>query len=184
MKAVEAFSGPCYCRRLRICSEVELSSQTVSNLHRCQPPLPLTEAENTMLCQLCKTISLELRPDTRNGSGEQAKTLIRMYANIYTLRDSAHLCDFCGLVYEEAQSLETDQRGPYCKQRWGKELTDLLLDQSPVCVYHTGQNIKIKSLLDAQHAPTYAGGPIAYEYNANLGGLCVSSGKASWPVNL
>ena len=135
-----------------------------------------------MFCEKCRQIRLDFAPDDRDGK-EEIQTEIRTYTSVYDLRDSAASCDFCGMIYEEARSLETDEIAPYCKQKWGKELSNHLLAQSMINVYlvYPGrQNIIINCQLNAQEAPDYTSGPIAYVYEAVLGGLYVQPGEATW----
>lgn len=142
---------------------------------------PICVVEIAMLCQLCDEIVLRIPPRDSDGAVGEIETKIRIYTSIYALRDSSASCDFCGLLYEEAKSLETDHRGPYCKEKWGVELTEYLLARSPINVYHVSSdrrhNVALSCLLDAQNAPGYISGPVGYRYEARMGGIYVHTGR-------
>lgn len=134
-----------------------------------------------MLCEQCSHITLDVTANDQEQSDEQVRAEIRTYASIWELRDCATTCDFCGLVYEEARDLETNETGSYCKQKWGSKLTDYLLAHSSLHVYHVSAGLKhntfIQCHLNAGHAPGYIEGPVQLEYKQHLGGLCVHSGE-------
>lgn len=138
-----------------------------------------------MLCKLCDEIVLHISPEDPDGAERKTQTKIRTYASIYALRDGSVFCDFCGLVYEEAQGLETDHRGLYCKEKWGTELTEYLLARSPISVHHVSSaerhNVAVSCVLDAQNAPGYSSGPVGYQYEARLGGIYVQHGRMDCP---
>ena len=141
-----------------------------------------------MLCESCENIVLDVSLGHSEGADHEIETEIRTYASIYSLKDCSASCDFCSLIYEEAQSLETEHQGPYCKEKWGVELTKYLLAHSPISVCHistTGrQNVAINCLLDAQNAPGYVEGPLGYQYKAILGGIHVKAGMEAGPVDV
>lgn len=143
--------------------------------------------ESAMLCKLCDDITLRISTWNSDSAEGEIESRIRTYDNIYALRNSSVSCNFCGLLYEEAKSLENGRSGPYCKEIWGMELTEYLLATSPIDVHHVSlagrHNVALSCLLDAQNAPGYISGPAGYQYEARLGGIYVNTGKMDgWTV--
>jgi hypothetical protein len=141
---------------------------------------PVTEEElctnmtTTMLCGLCENIELQV-------DAPIADINIRSYRNLQELQESASRCDFCHILYREAQKIEHPDEGTYCKQMWGAEFFDKLLAQTPVEVQHRASegehNVALSLSLDALNTVGYLGGPKKYIFSGFLGGIFVKPGK-------
>ena len=129
-----------------------------------------------MLCGRCDEIVLLL-------DGSDAKVELRNYRNIYDIQSTAAKCDFCALVYEEVRELERPNTAPYCKQKWDMDFFCQLLDASRIHVHHptlTGEHyVLMDSLLDAESAADYTGGPIGLRWEPMLGGIYTHTGGSS-----
>ena len=129
-----------------------------------------------MLCERCDEIVLLL-------DGSDAKVELWNYRNIYDIQSTAAKCDFCALVYEEVRELERPDIAPYCKQKWGMDFFYQVLDASRIDVHRrtlTGEHyILMDSLLDAENAAGYTGGPIGLWWEPMLGGIYTLTGRSS-----
>lgn len=133
-----------------------------------------------MLCRQCDDIILDL--DFKSVSADDHSTEIRRYENLFELQSAASDCDFCSLIYREAEGIQDPDNGRYCKQSWGIDFFNHLVTQSPVVVCYIREghehNLFVKCLLDAQKDPRYVGGPIGFDWREMLGGIYAPSGQS------